>query len=71
MSVFGSGLLIGTALAVILPEGLNMVQNNHSHLDCLHIPHTESKEFHDVPRIQEEVLSSSLWSVHIYFSAEV
>ncbi|XP_075245752.1 zinc transporter ZIP9-like [Convolutriloba macropyga] len=39
MSVFGSGLLIGTALAVILPEGLNMVQPNmHISAPCLSQP---------------------------------
>lgn len=35
MSVFGSGLLIGTALAVILPEGLSMVQPHAHIMPCL------------------------------------
>ena len=43
MSVFGAGLLVGTALSVIIPEGLHMVieHDSNSHYDDHHHHHHE------------------------------
>lgn len=32
VSIFGAGLLVGTALAVILPEGVRSLFNNNGHV---------------------------------------
>ena len=36
LTIFGAGLLVGTALAIIIPEGINAIYSNggaHSHAD--------------------------------------
>lgn len=44
MTIIGAGLLIGTALAVIIPEGINTLYSNQK---CLEPTHHEHKRFVD------------------------
>jgi zinc transporter 9 len=50
LSILGAGLLVGTALAVILPEGVEALQPKHSHL----VPHNHHKDTHIAKQILEE-----------------
>lgn len=61
----GAGLLVGTALAVILPEGVEALQPKHSHcmslLYCFNciclftvVPHNHHKDTHIAKQILEE-----------------
>uniref|UniRef100_A0A914YAL3 Uncharacterized protein n=1 Tax=Panagrolaimus superbus TaxID=310955 RepID=A0A914YAL3_9BILA len=50
LSILGAGLLVGTALAVILPEGVEALQPKHSHVS----PHNSHKDTHIAKQILEE-----------------
>uniref|UniRef100_A0AC34GA82 Zinc transporter ZIP9 n=1 Tax=Panagrolaimus sp. ES5 TaxID=591445 RepID=A0AC34GA82_9BILA len=50
LSILGAGLLVGTALAVILPEGVEALQPKHSHVS----PHNTHKDTHIAKQILEE-----------------
>lgn len=46
MTVLGAGLLVGTALAVIIPEGVNALISDHHPVSKASTPTTEEKPEH-------------------------
>lgn len=52
MTVFGAGLLVGTALAVIIPEGVRSLFSERSH------PTVVTKDFTAEPPIHDDDLHS-------------
>ena len=62
LTIFGAGLLVGTALAIIIPEGINAIYSNgggHSHADHGKFP---MSMYHSNARSEKKLIEFSVFT---------